>query len=93
MDPVDPDQARGTSLDEAAAAQDARIEEIAEQYLADLHAGKAADLQALLSSHPEIAARLEPRLRMMELMFRAKPETADSPGANRSTISVRDSLS
>ena len=84
MEPISSDEARVEDRGETSTKEDAQIEALSEQYLADLHAGKAPDRQALLSSHPDLAERLEPRLKMWELLVRSKTE---SDGENAESLS------
>jgi serine/threonine protein kinase len=67
------------------------VEELTEQYLARLHAGRALDRQVLLRAHPELAERLERELELLEMLFRLggepgqKAELPGWSGAQRAT--------
>ncbi|MCO6454333.1 MAG: protein kinase [Pirellulaceae bacterium] len=55
-----------------------RIEELTEQFLADLQAGGLPDLEALVGGHPELAPTLEQRLTFVRAVFEAATSQADS---------------
>jgi serine/threonine protein kinase len=54
-----------------------RLAEVLEQYLADLHAGRAVSREAFLAKHANLAAELEPCLAGLE--FIQKATVADHP--------------
>jgi WD40 repeat protein/tetratricopeptide (TPR) repeat protein len=64
-----------------------RVEELAEEYLDRLQAGQPPDRQALLDAHPHLAAVLERRLALVEVMFLAARPRGDVPPSSRPTIS------
>jgi WD40 repeat protein len=59
-----------------------RIESIADHFLESLRAGAAPDRNSLLAAHPDLAAWLEPRLDLVEGLFRyagRRAASADRP--------------
>lgn len=64
------------SIEDLPADPEREIEALAEEFLAELQAGRAPDLVAVLAAHPDIAEQLKPRLALVERLFRAGQRAA-----------------
>jgi WD40 repeat protein len=81
----------GQPIPDAASAED-RADSIAELYLDQLQAGQAPDRQSLLDSHPDIAAVLERKLELLEVLHGVGREirgsSAEAPAESATSASA-----